>query len=315
MKTTEAVIGRWGQIFQHYGLPPINPARHYKGECPICGRKGKFRIDDKEGMGTWICVCGAGTGWSLLTEVTGKPFGMLAQEIDQFLGNSFDRARNEPIINTKLERSVNRFRECSRIEGTPGEQYLNGRGIFRMPKGGVKWSEGEVHRETDKTWPVLYALASNEYGEAVQRHLTFLDGDKKADIEPNKKMLTLQEYSGSISVKLFEQKSTLGIAEGIETALSAHQHYHLPVWSTLNSVLMERFKAPPGVTNLMIFADNDENGTGLAAAFACGKKNLLSNNDVTRVLIRWPELEDFNDMVVNGCQVFEWQLKVDKHGN
>ena len=103
---------------------------------------------------------------------------------------------------------------------------------------------------------------------------------KKAAIERNKKMLSLQEYTGSIAVKLFPAKSTLGIAEGIETALSAHQLYKLPVWSALNATLMKKFKAPSGVDTLVIFADNDKNGTGLNAAFECGNKNLLSNNDV-----------------------------------
>lgn len=311
MKTTKAVTGRWGLVFAEYGLPPINPRKHYPGECPLCGKKGKFRVDDNDGNGTWICVCGAGNGWSLLEQATGKPFSMLAQEVDQIIGNSFkDERAPEPIVNRPLERTVRRFRNVQKIDGTMGEQYLNNRGIFQLPKGGVKFSDGEVHRETDKTWPCLYAIASNEYGEAVQRHLTFLWEGQKAQIEPNRKMLTLQEYSGSIAVKLFPIQSTLGIAEGIETALSAHQLYKLPVWSTLNSVLMEKFKAPPGVTTLMIFADSDPNLTGLAAAMACGKKNLLSNNDVANVIIRWPERGDFNDVVLSGKKVFSWEGSV-----
>jgi putative DNA primase/helicase len=308
MKTTEAVIGRWPEVFAAFGLPPVDPRKHYKGECPMCGRKGKLRVDDKDGMGTWICVCGAGTGFEMLTQVTGKPFSMLAQEVDQIIGNTFEpERRQEPRVNTKLERSVSRFREIHALEGTPGEEYLNRRGIFQLPKGGVKWSPGEVHRETNKTWPCLYALASNEYGEAIQRHLTFLDGDQKADIDPQKKMLALQEYSGTIAVKLFPPQSTLGIAEGIETALSAHQLYKCPVWSTLNAVLMERFKAPPGVTTLMIFADDDSSLTGLAAAMTCGKKNLSANNDVNQVIVRWPEGGDFNDVVMKGSKVFQWR--------
>lgn len=308
MRTVDAMRGRTALILAEYNLPPITGKRHYKGECPLCGGKGKFRIDDKDGTGTWICVCGSGNLIDLLTEVTKKPFGMLAKEIDQIIGNDYqaDKAP-EPRVNRPLERSVSGFKAAHKIEGTDGERYLNARGIFQLPGGGVKFSPGEVHRESNKTWPCLYAIASNEYGEAVQRHLTFIWGDQKAPVEPNKKMLSLQEYSGSIAVKLFPAQSTLGIAEGIETALSAHQLYKLPVWSTLNSVLMEKFKAPPGITTLMIFADSDQNLTGLAAAMSCGKKNLLSNNDVSTVIIRWPEFGDFNDVILTGQKVFSWE--------
>lgn len=56
------------------------------------------------------------------------------------------------------------------------------------------------------------------------------------------------------------------------------------------------------------FADTDSNGAGHAAAFECGHRNILSNNDVEKVSIRWPESGDFNDMLINGAQVFEWPL-------
>jgi putative DNA primase/helicase len=177
-----------------------------------------------------------------------------------------------------------------------------------MPTGGVKYSPGEFNSDTNSKHECMFAIASNEYSEAIQRHLTYLDGPKKANVERQKKMLSLQEYSGSIAVKLFQAKSTLGIAEGIETALSAHQLYKLPVWSTLNASIMKKFRAPPGVDTLMIFADNDRNGTGLASAFECGKSNILANNNVERVIVRWSDQPDFNDHLLSGGQLFEWRL-------
>jgi len=239
---------------------------------------------------------------------TGKDFKTLAKEIDQAFGNAFSTEHQTPKVNNNLNQAVARFKSLSVIRGTDAERYLNSRGITQLPTGGVKYSAGEYNSETGGKLPCIYAIASNEYSEAIQRHVTYLDGATKAKVEVQKKALSLQEYSGSISVKLFQPKSTLGIAEGIETALSAHQLYKVPVWSTLNSSLMKRFKAPSGVDTLYIFADNDTNGTGLAAAFACANKNILSNNDVRRVIVRWPELEDYNDMLMSGCKVFEWEL-------
>jgi putative DNA primase/helicase len=41
----------------------------------MCGGKDRFRFDDKEGHGTWICThCGAGDGFSLLMKVMGIDF-------------------------------------------------------------------------------------------------------------------------------------------------------------------------------------------------------------------------------------------------
>ncbi|MGT3160927.1 primase-helicase zinc-binding domain-containing protein, partial [Yersinia enterocolitica] len=53
MKTLEAAKGHWPKIFEYFGLPPVTGKRHYKGECPVCGSQGKFRIDDRNGEGTW----------------------------------------------------------------------------------------------------------------------------------------------------------------------------------------------------------------------------------------------------------------------
>ncbi len=52
MKTTDAVIGHWPNIFEFYGLPGVTGKRHFKGECPVCKSKGSFRCDDKDGRGT-----------------------------------------------------------------------------------------------------------------------------------------------------------------------------------------------------------------------------------------------------------------------
>ena len=68
MRTVDAVIGNWGKVFSYYGLPPITGKHHFKGQCPICKSVGKFRIDDRDGRGTFICKCGSGDGWKLLTE-------------------------------------------------------------------------------------------------------------------------------------------------------------------------------------------------------------------------------------------------------
>ena len=99
MNTKQAAIGRWAEIYKHYGLPGVTGKNHLKGECPLCGRKGKFRCDNKNGTGSYICVCGSGDGWALLTAKTGKEFKVLASEIDRLIGNEYtsDRTSVNPV--------------------------------------------------------------------------------------------------------------------------------------------------------------------------------------------------------------------------
>ncbi|AUR96860.1 DNA primase/helicase [Vibrio phage 1.233.A._10N.261.51.E6] len=305
MKTIQAVIGKWSMVFEHYDLPPITGKRHFKGEAPCCGRKGKFRIDDKNGSGSFICACGeAGNGWKLLQIATGMEFKDLAKEVDSIIGNAYThQPKQEQVEKPKANSAVSRFKSANPIRRGNVQAYLNGRGIFDLPSRAVKESSGN-----------MFAIAADVKGNPCYSHETFLDGDKKANVEVQKKMIGLQpeshiEHAESIAVRLFDVSSTLGIAEGIETALSCKQIYKCNTWSTLNSSFMKKFRAPTGVKHLMIFADNDKNGTGLAAAFECGNRNILAKNDVNQVTIRWPgDVEDFNDMLINGSQVFEWKL-------
>lgn len=315
MRTVDAVVGNWEKVFNYYGLPPITGNKHFQGKCPICEAKGKFRIDDKNGQGTYICKCSSGTGWSLLEKTQGKDFKTLAREIDGILGNTYngvaqprDITQSEKIRNKVL----NKFNKLKSLNGTNASIYLKNRGIEAHEINNVRFCEND--KTPDGMFSAIYSIASDSKGNACYLHRTFLDGNKKADIKNNKKMLSLQEdtyleHAQSVAIRLSDVSSTLGIAEGIETALSCHQVYKCSTWSVLNTSLMKRFRAPTGVDHLIIFADSDDNGAGLNAAFECGHKNIMTKNDVKRVTIRWPNKGDFNDFLNDGGDVFEWVLK------
>jgi putative DNA primase/helicase len=234
-------------------------------------------------------------------EVTGKDFATIAREIDTDFGNVSDYKPVPKTKTSKLERAITIFNESSRLLDTPGQTYLNNRGIYTMPRGFLRYG-------TLKEGSAMIAIATNEFKESKMLHATYLEnGYKRQGIA--RKMYTLVESNEPLSIKLFPCNDVLGISEGIETALSAHQLYKLPVWSTMNSGFLEKFKAPTGIKTLYIFADNDANGTGLAAAFVCGKKNILYGNDVETVIIRWPKVvNDFNDLITDGDGVVEWKL-------
>lgn len=118
--------------------------------------------------------------------------------------------------------------------------------------------------------------------------------------------LNYLEHASSVAIRLFPASSTQGIAEGIETALSCHQVYGVNTWATLNTTFMKKFRVSRGVQFLIIFADADKNASGHAAAFECARANLLAKNDLQQVSVRWPKTGDFNDLLLNGSEVYEW---------
>ncbi|HCD5425683.1 TPA: toprim domain-containing protein [Klebsiella aerogenes] len=315
MNTKQAAIGRWAEIFKHYGLPGITGKNHLKGECPLCGRTGKFRCDNKNGTGSYICVCGSGDGWALLTAKTGKEFKVLASEIDRLIGNEYtsDRTRVNPVrtsLAQQREKVSRKFAKLTPLRGTGADSYLKGRGINSLPSESIRFCDKQP--ADGKNLQAIYALATDDRGELCYLHRTLLDGDKKAQTGgAAKKMMKLQEdsyleFAKSVAIRMFPTSSTLGIAEGIETALACHQITKCNTWATMNTAFMKKFRVPAGVKNLIIFADSDSNGAGHAAAFECAAANLHAKNDLESVSVRWPAQGDFNDLLLNGSEVFEW---------
>lgn len=321
MKTKEAIIGKVPAVLDYFGLPPVTGKRHFKGECPICKKTGAFRIDDREGRGTWICRCGSGDIWKLLTITQeGKSIRDLYDEVDRLLGNAYQKPEGEtqdqqPDSVAKLRARVSRkFSTLPSLRGTTAETYLQRRGINCLPDDFVGFCESQPYR--GKTYQAMFALATDDRGALCYLHRTLLDGDKKADIgQASRKMMRMQEdgyldHAGSVAIRMFPPSSTMGIAEGIETALSCRQVYQCNVWSTINAGFMKKFIAPKGVKRLIIFTDYDiSSATGHAAAMECARANLLSKNDVEEVLVRWPDAGDFNDLLINGDVVRELKFK------
>lgn len=310
--TIEAATGNWDKIFSFYKLPPITGKKHFKGKCPICKQKGKFRIDDRCGQGTYICTCGAGNGFKLLELTQGKNFKNLAAEIDKLLGITTSKSKLKTQDNRIFQlrtNIINNYANLVSLKETLASQYLQNRGIFILPKDNVKYCANQPVKGNKKL-QAIWSLVTDAKGNLCYLHRSFLDGTQKANIIPQKKLDSLQEqnyldHAESIAIRLFPVSSTLGIAEGIETALSCKQIYNVNTWSVVNTQFMKKFKVPLGVKNLIIFADMDWHAAGLSAATFCANKNLLANNDLEKVSIRWPDNGDFNDVLQAGCEVRE----------
>lgn len=67
-ETARLAIGKWDTIYQRLGVKI--PANGKHGACPKCGGKDRFRMDDKDGEGTFFCnQCGSGDGLDLVKGV------------------------------------------------------------------------------------------------------------------------------------------------------------------------------------------------------------------------------------------------------
>jgi len=103
-------------------------------------------------------------------------------------------------------------------------------------------------------------------------HRTYLNRNGgKADVANVRMALGTLEGGGA--VRLQPHGKVLGVAEGIETALSASiLHPGVPCWAALNANRLEVWEPPEGVTDVLIFADNDSNGVGQRAAFILNER-------------------------------------------
>lgn len=308
MNTREAAQGQWDKIFSHYGLPPVTGKKHFKGKCPLCGRRGKFRIDDKDGRGTYICVCSAGTGFQLLERSRKKSFRELSDEVDQLLGRVHSRGtyQTEAIVATGTrDRVLNQFNNLSEISGTSAQAYLLSRGISRLPEQYVRFCDKPpAGNDMDiRHCQSLWALATDGKNRVCYLHRTFFTGSAVIRRMTVFQSTSYLEYADSVAIKLFPVAATLGIAEGIETALSCKQIYGVNTWSVMNAGFMGKFVAPRGIEHLIIFADMDNSAAGHAAAFTCARRNLSAGNDVMTVCVRWPDEGDFNDVLHTGGEV------------
>nr|WP_172960882.1 DUF927 domain-containing protein [Phytobacter sp. SCO41] len=127
-----AARGRWPHILSALGITV--PAGHRHGACPKCGGTDRFRLDDKEGRGTWFCnQCGNGDGLDLIRLVTGKSVlevsGLVAGTL------SMPEAGNKPVVPARNEavRKANgkaRFHQLEKTSAQGETPYLTARGLF-----------------------------------------------------------------------------------------------------------------------------------------------------------------------------------------
>ena len=152
------------------------------------------------------------------------------------------------------------------------------------------------------TFPAMLALFAGAAGDPATIHATFLraDGCTKAGVPSPKKILGVPQRGATKggAVRLFEARgNTLGVAEGIESALSLHLIRKIPVWASFCAGNLERIRLPDGLRELQIGVDLDESGVGEKVAQALAQRVMRWSKRIRVIYIK-PELDgpgDLND--------------------
>ena len=144
--------------------------------------------------------------------------------------------------------------------------------------------------------PALVALITDtETGAPRSLHRTWIKPDgSKADVRLPRLLLKDHPIAGGV-IRLWPDDAVtagLGIAEGIETALSLAHGYE-PVWSLIDAGHLAKFPVLNGIEDLIIAADND--AAGRKAADECARR--WSPHAAVRVISADADGCDLNDEV------------------
>src|SRR5690606_25516486 len=137
----------------------------------------------------------------------------------------------------------------------------------------------------------------DQNGDLAGMQRTFLteDGQKAPMRNPRLTIGKLPDGGAVRLVRLEPKHSALGIAEGVETALSAAALFGVPCWAALNSGRLSVWEPPEGFKNIVIFGDNDANKDGQKAAYTLANR-LELKGILTQVEIPPDVGTDWNDV-------------------
>lgn len=283
----EQCRGKWPALLRRFGVDGKFLEKKH-GPCPCCGGKDRFRFDNAKGNGDWICnQCGAGDGFALLMKLKGWSFKEVAGEIEPIVGSVQATAQPARKMNDDwLKRVKNDLWQAGmRISANdPVGRYLASRGIAldEYPSA-LRYVERCRYEGKPPTYhPAMVARFVDPAGKPSTLHKTFLTMfGEKADVSQPKLLMPGDLAKGG-AVRLAPAGPVLGVAEGIETALSASLLWRVPCWATLTGSSLMAWMPPEGVQKVIVFADNDANYKGHKVAFALANRLIeVQGLDVT----------------------------------
>ena len=287
-KTLEQAIGRWHEILPHFGVSPriLNKKHH---PCPMCGGKDRFRYIDTNGLGSYYCnQCAGGTGIQLAQKMSGLDFKQAAAKIDTILGDA------QPIVPQKDDERASRKAMKEAWESAVTPTANSSVGLYLESRLQRFWKSDAIRQSGNN----MIARVSDANDRGVNMHLTYLTAyGKKADVTPQKRVMRGTLPAGC-AIRLWEPREVMGIAEGIETAMSAAILFRMPVWAAVSGIMLSKWEPPAIAKKIVVFGDNDLSFTGQAKAYELAQR--LSVKRCLEVDVEIPTAPgtDWNDVLL-----------------
>lgn len=259
-----AARGRWPHILSALGINVPEGKRH--GACPVCGGKDRFRLDDKEGRGTWFCNhCGNGDGLDLVRLATGHDVKAVSVMVAETL--SLPDVSSQPIMparNKAADGKVGqkRFTELSQQTQQGECSYLTARGL---------------HGHTVSLLEKKFSMAGMSFGAgSVLLPLTDIAGNitggQLISPEGEKCLLQGSQLSGAfiqVSASPAEPPEQVIITEGFATGI------------TVSMLADGLILAAVAATNLVKVAEQIRQRWPEARIILAGDNDLLDGKDNT----------------------------------
>jgi putative DNA primase/helicase len=208
-------------------------------------------------------------------------------EVARFFSGSSAEDQLEPTKGRKPSAAALRiWREAEPLGASPAKAYLEGRSILAAS------SALRFHPRTPlgpkgrtRFLPAMIAAVSLDAGP-IAIHRTFLSTEastKAAFDKPKRALGSL----GEAAVRLFAPVvGKLGLAEGIESAISAYALTGIPVWATLGNERFGLVSLPESIAELHLFVDHDAGGELAASrglrAYKCEGRTIQVRKPLAR---------------------------------
>lgn len=152
------------------------------------------------------------------------------------------------------------------------EDYLMARHCYLPPKhGDLRWHPALKHPGGYVGAALVGLITDTHTREPLSLHRTWITATGKAEIDKPRLLLGNHSTDNGI-IRLWpddEVNHTLGLAEGVETALSL-AWFGYPVWAAIDAGHLGKFPVLEGITQLVIAQDRDP--AGIAAATTCAQR-------------------------------------------
>ncbi|MDD5000802.1 MAG: toprim domain-containing protein [Thiomonas arsenitoxydans] len=268
--------------------PPFDIAELRIGEnrlsCPQCDRgpKDKALAVRREGDGRVVWRCHR-CGWS----------GAAGRETQPAAPRS-KPAKPTPHRDGLAPWAAREWAAAQPLHGA-ALAYLQARACRIPPQDSHLRCNPALQHPSGYTGPGLVALVTDaRTGQPISLHRTWvLASGEKAPLETPRLLAAGHRKAGGV-IRLFpmERGQPLGIAEGVETALSL-AHADLPTWAAIDAGNLAALPVLRGVPELVIGVDADP--AGEAAAKECSTRWLAAGRRV-RLVRPDPGCGDLNDV-------------------